>query len=279
MAKEGISVSQPTIGKWLEDSGYVRKKNKKSLAGGESPHRDWQFRYVRTNAEIFQEAGQPVLSIDCKKKENIGNFSQDGTDYVYQGDSVETKDHDFYDKKLGKAIPYGIYDVARNEGFFLIGTSHETPEFVKAALEQWYIEKGKKEYPNMTSLLLEADCGGSNGANRRLFKQALFELANEWGITIYVCHYSPYASKWNPIERMLFSAVSENWRANPLTSLDKVKNLIEATTNLPGLKITAAIDRGDYPLKLKISDEEYSKIMICRDAFYEECNYAIYSND
>jgi hypothetical protein len=274
--ERGYDVSDTTIAEILKAQGYSLQSNKKDLAIKPShPDRDAQFEYINRAAREQMDAGQPVISIDAKKKENIGNFKNGGAEYSRKGEPIKVLDHDFPIKELGKATPYGIYDIMKNAGFVNLGISSDTAEFAVESIRKWWHEMGREIYPEATSIYITADSGGSNGARVRLWKVKLQELANELGMTIKVSHFPSGTSKWNKIEHRLFSFVSKNWRGKPLVSLAVIVNLISATTTDSGLTVKCVVDHNEYKKGIEVSDEELSKVNILRDNFHGDWNYSI----
>jgi len=223
----------------------------------------------------FQKDNQPVISVDAKKKENVGNFANSGMEWEKRGNPILVNTYDFPDKELGKACPYGVYDIARNEGWVNVGISKDTAEFAVESIRRWWIKMGKCQYPNAKRLLITADGGGSNGYRTRLWKLEIQKLANEFNLKINICHFPPGTSKWNKIEHRLFSFISKNWRGKPLDSIATIVNLISNTTTEKGLKVEADIDENEYEKGIKVSDDEMDRINIKRDEFRGEWNYNI----
>jgi hypothetical protein len=221
----------------------------------------------------------PCVSIDTKKKDNVGNYKNNGQEWSKKGEPVDVNMHDFTDKKTGKAIPRGIYDLITGKGWVTVGIDHDTAAFAVASIKKWWKRMGKKRYPNATELLITADGGGSNNHRSRLFKAELQKFANALKLAIKVRHFPPGTSKWNKIEHRLFSMISKNWRGKPLVSLATIVNLIAATTTTTGFTVTAVIDDGEYPIGLKVSDEEFAALNLMRDDFHGEWNYTIYPRD
>jgi hypothetical protein len=255
--------------------GYSLQSNRKKLEGSQHPDRDAQFNHINDCAKQFQGDDCPVLSIDTKKKENIGNYKNNGKEYSEKGKPILVKTHDFSNKELGKVSPYGIYDVGRNEGWVNVGISSDTAEFAVNSIRTWWYAMGQEVYKNAGSIMVTADCGGSNGNRTRLWKWALQKLATEINKTIYVCHFPPGTSKWNKIEHKMFSYISMNWRAKPLISRETVVNLIANTTTKAGLTIQAALDNNTYQTGIKISKSDFDSINIQNDVFHGEWNYKI----
>jgi hypothetical protein len=271
----GHAVSASSIGTLIEVLGYRRQSNRKTLEGGNHPDRDAQFERINAMAASFQAAGDPVISVDTKKKELVGQFKNPGSDYRPEGEPEKVNVHDFIDKDLGKAIPYGIYDVGENSGWVSVGVDHDTSEFAVAAIRRWFAAMGSQRYPKTRRLLITADGGGSNGSRVRLWKVELQKLADELEIVIVVCHYPPGTSKWNKIEHRLFCPITQNWRGKPLVSRMTVVELIAATTTKTGLTVRCELDETLYEKGRKISDEEMASLNIERNVFHPEWNYTI----
>jgi len=271
----GHKVSSSSIPKLLGELKYCRHFNRKTKQSGKHPDRDAQFEYINAKVEAFQAADQPVISIDAKKKELVGEFKNGGSDYGPQGQPIEVNAHDFENKELGKVVPYGIYDIGANLGYVSLGVDHDTGEFAVNGVRRWLDRMGRDRYPAMTRLMITADGGGSNGSRLRLWKMALQKLADETGLIIQVCHYPPGTSKWNKIEHRMFCFITQNWRAMPLVSVLVAIELIAGATTKTGLKIRCELDRNLYPKGIKVSDEELATLNIKRDKFHPEWNYAI----
>lgn len=271
----GHRVSPSKIAQLLADLGYSLQANKKTVEGKQHPDRDEQFNHINDKAAEFINRGQPVVSTDTKKKELVGNFKNAGREWRPAGQPVRANCHDFPQDALGKAIPYGVYDIARDEAWVSVGMDHDTPRFAVASIETWWRSMGKKAYPDATELLITADAGGSNGHRPRLWKLELQRLADATGLIIHVCHFPPGTSKWNRIEHSLFSAISVNWRGRPLESYETIVNLIGATTTTTGLRVKARVDRREYPTGIKVTKKEFSTIRIDGDEFHGEWNYVI----
>jgi hypothetical protein len=277
LSGQGHDVSHQTVATLLDKLGYSLQANRKTTAGQDHPDRNAQFEYINKQVRAFQRRGQPVVSVDAKKKELVGDFRASGRDWRPQGDPEPVRAKDFPDKKLGKVIPEGVYDLQRNEGWVSVGIDHDTAEFAKASLSRWWQEMGCVPYREADSLLITADAGGSNGYRVRLWKVMLQELADETGLRISVCHFPPGTSKWNKIEHRMFCHITQNWRGRPLLSRAIVVNLIGSTKTAAGLHIQAELDTHDYPLGIEVSDEEFAAIQIMRDKFHGEWNYTITS--
>ena len=273
---QGHQVSQRTVWALLDKLGYSMQFNRKTLEdGSDHPDRDEQFLYIAKKVERFQESGFPVISVDTKKKELIGRFKNVGQEWQRKGQPEEVNGHDFADKELGKAVPYGVYDLTYNQGWVSVGINHDTAEFAVATIRRWWKRMGIKLYPRATQLLITADGGGSNGSRVRLWKIEIQKLARELNMIIHVCHFPPGTSKWNKIEHRMFCHISENWRGRPLESQAVVVNLIANTRTDKGLVIQSEIDDTVYSKGIKIPDEEMEKLSIIRDEFHGERNYRI----
>jgi hypothetical protein len=256
---KGHKISSSSIPKLLGELEYCRHFNRKTKESGKHPDRDAQFEHINAKVEAFQAADQPVISIDAKKKELVGEFKNGGSDYGPQGQPIEVNCHDFENKELGKVTPYGIYDIGANLGYVSLGVDHDTGEFAVNAVRLWLDRMGRKRYPAMTRLMITADGGGSNGSRLRLWKMALQKLADETSLTLQVCHYPPGTSKWNKIEHRMFCHITQNWRATPLVSLLVAIELIANTTTKSGLEIRCELDRNLYPKGIKVSDQELDR--------------------
>lgn len=273
----GYKIQRDKVGDLLKELGFSLQQNKKmKQAGKESPDRDGQFRHINRTSRDYLDAGEPVISIDCKKKENIGNFKNAGAEYAPSGRPVEVLDHDFPLAEKGKASPYGVYDVLNNEGYVNVGISSDTAVFAVNSIRNWWYYMGAGRFPNASRLYITADGGGSNGSRCRLWKARVQDLADELLIPIEVSHFPPGTSKWNKIEHRMFSQISKNWRAKPLESLEVIVNLIAATTTNSGLHIECGIDFSTYKTGIKVSDEELANINIVQNEFCGTWNYTIY---
>jgi len=275
LTRGGHPVSADTVGTMLKEAGYRLQANVKTKEGSQHPDRDAQFRYLNEQAREFRDAGLPVVSVDAKKKELIGEFKNVGREWEPKGRPVEVRVHDFLLPELGKAIPYGIYDLERNLGWVNVGQDHETAAFAVESLRRWWRGDGVFAYPEADQLLICADGGGSNGYRVRLWKYELSKLAGETGLAITVCHLPPGTSKWNKIEYRLFSHISMNWRGRPLTSHQVVVELIGATTTKQGLRVHAERDTGIYPKDVTVSDASMSEIDLQAHSWHGEWNYTI----
>ena len=268
-------VSPRTVGRLLNESGYSLQSNRKTLEGESHPDRNAQFEYINASVKRFQQRGQPVISVDTKKKELVGAFKNGGREWQPKGEPEEVKVHDFLDPDLGKAIPYGVYDLSENQGWVSVGIDHDTARFATEAIRRWWTKMGSKRYRDARELLITADGGGSNGSRCRLWKVALQELAIKLALPIHVCHFPPGTSKWNKIEHRLFSHITRNWRGRPLVSHEVIIQLIANTTTQAGLKIRAALDTGHYPTGLSVTDAELAALNLKRADFHGEWNYTL----
>jgi len=272
---QGYEISHSTTASLLKKMDYSLQVNKKTLEGSSHKDRDAQFRYINSSISSIQKRGQPTISVDTKKKELIGNYKNNGKEFSQKGKPIEVNGHDFPDKKLGKVVPYGIYDIGKNKGWVSVGISSDTAEFAVNSIRTWWYKMGKIVYPGATDLLITADCGGSNGNKIRLWKYELQKIANELNLKIHVRHFPPGTSKWNKIEHRLFSYISKNWRGRPLLTKEVVVNLIANTKTRKGLIIKAVLDENKYEIGKKISSKEFSTINIQGDEFHPEWNYTI----
>jgi len=268
----GHAISPNSVRKLLVRLGFSRQVNRKADEGAKHPDRDAQFEHINTRVMAAQAAGEPVISVDTKKKELVGTFRNGGSDYRPRGEPQRVKVHDFVDKALGKVVPYGVYDVAANEGWVSVGIAADTAEFAVQSIRTWRKRMGRARYPKARALTITADCGGSNGARVRLWKTELQKLADETGLVVHVHHYPPGTSKWNRIEHRLFCHITQNWRGRPLTDRLAVVELIGATTTRTGLKVECAIDDSTYEKGVKVSDAEMASIDITGDQFHPEWN-------
>lgn len=271
----GHTISHVSVGTLLKDLGYSLQGNRKTLEGGDHPDRNAQFEYIHGKVEAALGAGQPVISVDTKKKELVGQYKNGGKEWRPQGQPEEVKVHDFVDDELGRANPYGVYDLGSNSAWVSVGTDHDTASFAVATIRRWWLAMGQTAYPYAKELMITADGGGSNGSRVRLWKLELQQLADELAIPIRVSHFPPGTSKWNKIEHRLFSYISLNWRGKPLVSHEVIVNLIAATTTRKGLTVRAELDPNSYPKGVKVSDEAFAAIRLGRDDFHGEWNYTI----
>jgi transposase len=275
LTAQGHPVSDDTVGRLLKQQDYTLQRTRKTVEGAQHPDRDAQFGYLNEQARAHLAAGQPVVSVDTKKKELVGDDANPGQEWQPQGAPVEVKVHDVPDKQLGKAIPYGVYDLGANIGWVGVGTDHDTARFAVATLGRWWEQAGRALYPDAERLLVTADAGGSNGYRVRAWKTELARFAAATGLAVTVCHFPPGTSKWNRIEHRLFSAISVNWRGRPLVSHEVIVELIGATTTRTGLRVHAELDRGVYPLGVKVSDAELAAVPLTRHDWHGEWNYSI----
>jgi len=275
LRESGHKIADSSVPKLLGLLKYSRQVNRKTLEGSHNPDRNAQFEHINAAVIATQGSGQPVISIDTKKKELIGAFKNGGSDYREQGCPDEVNVHDFVDEDLGKVAPYGVYDVTANAGCVSVGISNDTAQFAVNSIRCWLDVMGRERYPEMNQLMITADGGGSNGSRVRLFKIELQKLADETGLTIRVCHYPPGTSKWNKIEHRLFCHITQNWRGKPLTSRETVVELIASTTTKTGLKVRCELDTRDYPKGIKVSDADMAALNIKGDLFHPEWNYTI----
>ncbi len=279
LAKElqhlGHQVSHELVSELLHGLGYSLQATRKTREGGTHPDRDAQFEHLNTQAEAFLSAGDPVVSVDAKKKELVGDFKNPGREWHPQGKPEEVRVYDFPIPELGRATPYGVYDLARNAGWVNVGIDHNTAAFAVESIRRWWKEVGRQQYPQARRLLISADGGGSNGSRVRLWKWELQQLADETGLAITVCHLPPGTSKWNKIEHRLFAWISQNWRGKPLVSYAVILKLIAATTTEAGLTVQCQLDTNRYPAGRKISDEQMATLSIRPDSFHGEWNYTI----
>ena len=271
----GHKVADSSIPKLLGLLKYRRQVNRKTLEGSHNPDRNAQFEHINATAIATQAAGQPVISVDTKKKERVGPFKNGGSDYRQEGCPDKVNVHDFVDKDLGKVAPYGVYDVAANTGYVNVGIDNDTAQFAVHSIRRWLDVMGRDRYPDMNQLMITADGGGSNGSRVRLFKVELQNLADETGLTLQVCHYPPGTSKWNKIEHRLFCHITQTWRGKPLTSRETVVDLIASTTTRTGLTVRCELDTRSYPKGIKVSDAEMTTLNIKGDTFHPEWNYTI----
>jgi transposase len=271
----GHDVHFTSVAKLLRSLGYSLQSNRKSKEGAQHPDRDAQFQHINATVKAQIAADQPVISVDTKKKELVGDFKNAGREWCLKGSPELVRTHDFKDKKLGKAIPYGIYDLADDAGWVNVGIDHDTAQFAVASIKGWWEHLGRERYPDARVLTITADSGGSNSHRIRLWKTELQKLADETQLAIQVCHFPPGTSKWNRIEHRLFSFISMNWRGKPLVSLQVIINLIAATSTSTGLAVYAQLDKSTYPEKIKITNAEIAAVQIKGDKFHPDWNYTI----
>ena len=275
LSNQGYKIVHRTVSKLLHQLGYSLQVNKKTLENSNHQDRDSQFKYINESIIKAQKINNPTISVDTKKKENVGNYKNNGQEYAPKGKAIEVKGHDFIDKKLGKVVPYGVYDIGKNKGWVSVGISSDTAKFAVNAIRTWWLIDGIKKYAKATELTITADCGGSNGYRTRLWKVELQQLADELKMKIKVHHFPPGTSKWNKIEHRMFSYISKNWRGKPLINRETVINLIGNTTTEKGLTITAILDKNVYETGLKISDKQLNQVSLVGDDFHPEWNYSI----
>jgi hypothetical protein len=275
LARLGYSASSRLVGVLLHGMGYSLQANRKTVEGKQHPDRNAQFEHINARVTAEMRTGQPVISVDTKKKELVGNYANRGTQWLRKGAAPRVNGHDFPDPSVPRAHPYGIYELTRNRGFVNVGTDHDTATFAVASIRAWWRAEGRRAYPKSRRLLITADAGGSNGSRLRLWKWELQRLADEVGLPISVCHFPPGTSKWNKVEHRLFSFISSNWRGEPLTDYATVVNLISRTTTTTGLKVSCRLDRRRYPVGRKVSDREWATIRLTRDDFHGDWNYTI----
>ena len=272
---QGHAISHQTVAELLHEMGYSLQANRKTLEGSSHPDRNAQFEHVNEAVQLQLLADEPVVSVDTKKKELVGEFKNGGRELRPKGDPEKVRMHDFPDPKLGRVNPYGVYDLKQNEAWVSVGTDHDTAAFAVESIRRWSQNMGRERYPKAKRLLITADSGGSNGARVRLWKFELQQLADETGLEVAVCHFPPGTSKWNKIEHRLFSAITQNWRGKPLTSHEVVLNLICATTTKTGLAVRSELDISSYPLGRAVSDADLETLNLRREAFHGDWNYAL----
>ena len=275
LAAEGYPVSHTKVAQLLDHLGYSLQSTRKTQEGASHPDRDAQFHYIHEQVKAFQQRGQPVVSVDTKKKELIGDFHNAGREYQPQGQPEKVRVYDFIDKKLGKGIPYGIYDPTANSGWISVGTDHDTAQFAVETLRRWWYKMGIIAYADASDLLITADGGGSNSSRSRLWKLELQRLSDATGLNIQVCHFPPGTSKWNKIEHRMFCHITANWRGRPLVSHEVIVNLIANTTTGAGLAIHAELDQGTYPTGIKVTDQQMERVNLFPADFHGNWNYSI----
>jgi len=275
LTRRNHPVTDRTVATMLKEAGYSLQANRKTREGNQHPDRNAQFEHINEQVVTFHRQRQPVISVDTKKKELVGDFRNVGREWQPQGLPENVRVHDFLDKKLGKAIPYGVYDLASNEGWVSVGITCDTARFAVASIRRWWTEMGAMRFPRARKLMITADGGGSNSSRNRLWKVALQDLANDFGLPLHVCHFPPGTSKWNKIEHRMFCFITKNWRGRPLTSHQTIVELISNTTTDAGLIVRAALDENEYETGIKISDEELSRVKLKRSEFHGEWNYTI----
>jgi len=275
LTRDKHPISHVKVAQLLHEQGYSLQGNRKTEEGRDHPDRDAQFRQINTQVKRALAKGAPVISVDTKKKELVGNYANGGQQWLPAGESVKVQGHDFPHPDIPRAYPYGVYDLERNTGFVNVGTDHDTGAFAVASIRGWWRHEGRRLYSQAKDLLITADGGGSNGSRLRLWKLELQKLADQTGLSISVCHFPPGTSKWNKIEHHLFSFISSNWRGEPLLDYETIVNLISRTATATGLKVTCRLDRRKYPTGRKVTDEEMKRVNIKRNAFHGDWNYTI----
>jgi len=275
LGTRGYRISRNRVAELLKQNDFSLQANRKTDEGKSHPDRDAQFQYIHDKVIEFQSVNQPIISVDTKKKELVGNFKNQGRQWKRNGEADRVKVHDFPSDAEGKAIPYGIYDMTQNVGWVSVGTNHDTAEFAVETIRKWWYKMGTRVYNTANQLLITADCGGSNGSKVRLWKKEIQDFANESGLKISICHYPPGTSKWNKIEHRLFSFITQNWRGKPLITYEVIVNLIGATKTTTGLKVACELDDTEYEKGRKVSDKEFNKINLIKENFHGEWNYRI----
>jgi Rhodopirellula transposase DDE domain len=275
LTRQNHRVGARTVASLLRQAGYSLQANRKTREGVSHPDRNAQFEYINGRVTRFLKRGQPAISVDTKKKELVGDFRNGGEEWRPEGEPEEVRVHDFLDKTLGKAVPYGVYDMANNQGWVSVGIDHDTAQFATNSIRRWWREMGQRRFPKASELLITADGGGSNGHRCRLWKVSLQELADDLGLILTVCHFPPGTSKWNKIEHRLFSFITSNWRGRPLVSHQAIVNLIASTTTRKGLIVKAALDTNQYETKIQISDEQLERLRLQRHKFHGDWNYTL----
>jgi transposase len=276
--RKGHRVSHSSVASLLHEMNYSLQSNRKTTEGKQHPDRDAQFKYINQKSQEQQRRGQPVISVDTKKKELVGDFKNAGQEWRPQGDPEKVRGHDFIDKELGKVAPYGVYDLIRNNGWVSVGIDHDTAAFAVATIRQWWRKMGRQAYSKASHLLITADSGGSNSARNRLWKVELQKLSNQTRLAITVCHFPPGTSKWNKIEHRMFSFITKNWRGKPLVDRATIINLIGSTKTDEGLKIRCELDSNTYPKGVKVSEAQLEKVELKKHEFHGDWNYTIYPN-
>ena len=275
LTRQRHPVTDRTVATLLKNAGYSLQANRKTREGSQHPDRNAQFEHIHEQVLDFQKRREPVISVDTKKKELVGNYKNGGQEWQPQGQPEKVNMHDFPNKKLGKAIPYGVYDLASNEGWVSVGIDHDTAEFAAASIRRWWMEMGATRFPRATKLMITADGGGSNSSRNRLWKLSLQSLADDLGLQLQVCHFPPGTSKWNKIEHRLFCFITKNWRGRPLANYQTIVNLIASTTTKTGLTVRAALDEKPYETGIAVTDEQLAKLKITPNEFHGEWNYTI----
>jgi len=275
LTRQDHPVGASTVATLLHEAGYSLQANSKTREGASHPDRNAQFEYINASVRRFQDRGEPAISVDTKKKELVGDFRNGGREWRPQGTPEEVRVHDFLDKRLGKAIPYGVYDLVHNQGWVSVGIDHDTAQFAVNSIRRWWSNMGRRRFPQAKELLITADGGGSNGSRSRLWKVSLQELADDLELKLFVCHFPPGTSKWNKIEHRLFSFITQNWRGRPLVSHQAIVNLIASTTTSTGLTVRAALDTNHYETKIKVSNEQLSRTRLTPHDFHGDWNYTL----
>jgi len=275
LRKQGFRIGARTVAKELKEQKFSLQSNRKTREGTSHPDRNEQFAHINKQVMAFQRHGQPAISVDTKKKELVGDFKNSGREWRPRGKPEEVRVHDFRDPKMPKAIPYGVYDLTRNEGWVSVGIDHDTSRFATASIRRWWRKMGRKRYPQAKELLITADCGGSNSSRTRLWKVALQKLADDMGLRLTVCHCPPGTSKWNKIEHRMFCHITRNWRGRPLTDYAVIVQLIGNTRTTGGLKICSELDDHVYPLKETVFDEQLAQVRLTPATFHGEWNYTV----
>jgi len=276
LTRQGHPVRPRTVARLLKQAGYSLQGNRKAREGSAHPDRDAQFEHINAESLAFMRKGQPVISVDTKKKELVGDFKNGGREWHPAGKPEQVRVHDFMDKQLGKAIPFGVYDVTKNEGWVSVGIDHDTAHFASEAIWRWWTKMGRRHYgKRVKKILIMADSGGANASRSRLWKASLQELANRLGKAVCVCHFPPGTSKWNKIEHRMFCHITRNWRGRPLVSHEVIVSLIANTTTRGGLKIEAGLDTNAYPTGMKVSDETFETLNLRGDKFHSDWNYCL----
>jgi len=275
LTRQNHPVRARTVARLLRVVGYSLQGNRKTREGSSHPDRNAQFEFINATVQRFIKRGQPAVSVDAKKKEKVGDFKNGGQEWFPRGEPEDVRVYDFLIKSLGKATPYGVYDMLQNQGWVSVGIDHDTAQFAVNSIRRWWNEMGERRFPRARELLITADGGGSNSSRSRLWKVSLQDLADELGIRLFVCHFPPGTSKWNKIEHRLFSFITKNWRARPLVNLEVIVNLIANTTTRTGLIVKAALDTNRYPDKIKVTDEQLGRVRIKPNEFHGEWNYTL----
>ena len=275
LTRQNHPVGARTVARLLRKVGYSLQGNRKTREGSSHPDRNAQFEFINASVQRFIKRGQPAVSVDAKKKEKVGDFKNGGQEWFPKGEPEDVRVYDFLIKSLGKATPYGVYDLLQNQGWVSVGIDHDTAQFAVNSIRRWWNEMGEQRFPHARELLITADGGGSNSSRSRLWKVSLQDLADELGIRFFVCHFPPGTSKWNKIEHRLFSFITKNWRARPLVNLEVIVNLIASTTTRTGLIVKAALDTNHYPDKIKVTDEQLGRVRVKPNEFHGEWNYTL----